>query len=436
MALGDITSYVVNELLLITKTHSVDIRSIMEELNIYDNLFLPAMSGNVVLVDTMGLSQRLKFDGTEYLKVDIGKTEDDILFQKTFRIYKQGKRQNLNNTTEVYVLSFCSEEILYSEQKKINQAYEDTYSNVAHKIIIDHLKVSEENLSSGFHDESYGIRSFTLPNMKPIQAINWCAKRALDIYDAPSFLFFENRDGFNLCSLYTLIEQDPICTITFGVKDKGGDGTDFFGARESRIIKNFDASEMIKSGLMAGTFKGFDPVTRSYYNNAVNFATMYADRPHLNEYPFVAFLKNRDGNTQAEEVASKQSISVMDSNYESSSYAQAKDPYAQTDNPEMYEMQRQSIFYNLMSKRISVTMPGNFMFTSGRVVELEYPSYSQKSDSESHIDEGNSGKYLITGVRHVFRFTMHETVIEVATDSTNSPPVINGSENQSEAIYE
>ena len=34
------------------------------------------------------------------------------------------------------------------------------------------------------------------------------------------------------------------------------------------------------------------------------------------------------------------------------------------------------------------------------------------------VDETLSGKYIITGVRHIIRFDKHETVIEVATDST------------------
>ena len=39
-------------------------------------------------------------------------------------------------------------------------------------------------------------------------------------------------------------------------------------------------------------------------------------------------------------------------------------------------------------------------------------------DNGDKVDETLSGKYIITGVRHIIRFDKHETVIEVATDST------------------
>ena len=422
MAAGDSVSFVINDLILITKTASVDLRDMMEELNIYDNMFLPSMSGNIVIKDALGLAKRLKFDGTEYLKIDIGKDADNLKIEKTFRVYKLSGKQEDNSTSVSYILHFCSEEFLYSEQKKINQVYEDTYSNIARSILLDYIEVPSSKYMDGFHDESYGIKKVNIPNLKPFAAIDWCMKRALDIYDAPSFVFFENRSGYNMCSLYSLIEQESMGTITFGMKNSGGSDvlSEMFGCRQSKVLSNFDAAEAVKSGLMAGTFKGFDPVTRTYYNKEMNFAEIYQGRPHLNKYPFIILNKNRDGNLQTQEFDTKQTLSPMQSNQALSEYAKSKDPYAQQDDMENYAMQRKAIFANLMSRRIQLVMPGNALWTSGAVVDVEYPRRSVRSESDdSNMDEKLSGRYLIIGVRHKFSFKMHETIIEVATDSTN-----------------
>ena len=439
MAAGDSVSYAINDLLLITKTISVDLRDMMEELNIYDNIFLPTMSGNIVLRDALGLSKKLKFDGTEYLKIDIGKDAENMKIEKTFRVYKQSNKQEENSTSEVYILHFCAEEFIYSEQQKVNQAYEDTYSNIARSILIDYLDSPQDKFIEGFHDASFGIKYVNIPNLKPFAAVDWCMKRALDIYDAPAMLFFENRDGYNMCSIYSLIKnQEPMAKLTFGIKNFGDDiAGDLFGVRQSKVISNFDAAESAKSGMLSSKFKGFDPVTRTYYNKEINFAEIYEDRPHLNRFPFLSMNKNRDGKLPTETFDAKQSLSPMQSNQSLSKYAQANDPYAQPDDMENYDLQRKAIFANLLNRRLQLVMPGNPMLTSGRQVELEYPRRSVRSENDEDIvDDRMSGNYLIIGVRHKFGFKMYETIMEVATDSSNEPSLYNDSENQSKAINE
>jgi hypothetical protein len=120
-----------------------------------------------------------------------------------------------------------------------------------------------------------------------------------------------------------------------------------------------------------------------------------------------------------------------------SKYAQANDPYAQPDDIENYDLQRKAIFANLLNRRLQLVMPGNPMLTSGRQVELEYPRRSVRSENDEDIvDDRMSGNYLIIGVRHKFGFKMYETILEVATDSSNEPSLYNDSENQSKAINE
>ena len=54
---------------------------------------------------------------------------------------------------------------------------------------------------------------------------------------------------------------------------------------------------------------------------------------------------------------------------------------------------------------------------SGYAVQFNMPNRNQETNVNG--DESLSGKYVITGVRHIIRFDKHETILEVATDSTN-----------------
>jgi hypothetical protein len=65
-------------------------------------------------------------------------------------------------------------------------------------------------------------------------------------------------------------------------------------------------------------------------------------------------------------------------------------------------------------------MPGNFGLYSGSCVQLNIPHrYNIDTKNMESGDKSLSGKYIIIGVRHLIRYDKHETILEVATDSTN-----------------
>ena len=69
------TDVFINELTLVTKTGETDLRFVYAELNIFDSIFKPAISGNITIVDGVGLNQQLILNGTELLLLNIGKTK-------------------------------------------------------------------------------------------------------------------------------------------------------------------------------------------------------------------------------------------------------------------------------------------------------------------------------------------------------------------------
>ena len=53
-----------------------DVSAIFEELNIFDNMFFPCMSGNIVIRDAINLIDKLSLDGNEFINIEINKSED------------------------------------------------------------------------------------------------------------------------------------------------------------------------------------------------------------------------------------------------------------------------------------------------------------------------------------------------------------------------
>ncbi len=189
------TQFKVNELTIVTKAGPIDITKIYEELNIFDSILMPVISGNILVRDSVGLSGKLLFDGSESLLIDIVKDEknpDIANFHKSFRIYKQANRRNEGLNSESFTLHFVADELIFSDQQKINQSYQGTYAKVVGKILTDYLKVSENNLG-GFYEETVGVRDIVIPNLKPLDAIDWCAKRSVDKKQSPNYMFFQKE---------------------------------------------------------------------------------------------------------------------------------------------------------------------------------------------------------------------------------------------------
>ena len=419
------TQFFVKEIVLVTKAGNIDISSIYEEINIFDSIFSSVISGNILVRDSIGLSSKLLFDGSESLLLEIAKDEnsDIATYKKSFRVYKQSKRKNDGLNTETYILNFVSDELMFSDQQRINQSYETTYSDIAQKILSNYLKVRGNNLG-GLYEESSGIKKIVIPNLRPLEAIEWCAKRAVDFSSSPSFIFFQNLTGYNFVSLSTLLTLPEILDIKFELKNSSSLNSlsEISSARYMEILNINDAIEKTRNGVNAGKFIGFDPITRTVAERELTYGDHYYNMRHGNETPNYSSIVNRAGVENSKAFNSKKTMSVFSAARKYSNYIKQNDPNSLTkeENIEDWLFQRRALIRNLMSKRIKFVMPGNFQLTSGFNVNVIAPNFGKKEKGNDNGDLSINGKYVIVASRHIIGYDKHETIIEVASSSTGN----------------
>lgn len=424
MDINNSNQFKVNELIIVTKAGKIDITSLYEEINIFDSILMPVMSGNILVRDAVGLSSTLLFDGSESVLMDISKFNDETAaFKKAFRIYKQSDRTNINQNSEMYVLHFVSDELFYSDQQKINQSYEEKYSEIIKKILIDYLKVPENNLG-GIYSDSSGIRNVVMPNLSPIESIQWCTKRALDSNQSPNFLFFQNLTGYNFTSLSKLLTQPEILDIKFQTKNLSNSSPldEISGAKSFEVLSATNLIERTRSGVNAGTFIGFDPITRTISSKQISYDDHYSNMKHGNETPNFTPIQNRDGKENSQNFNSKKTLSIFGTARKYSEYIKKNDPTSISTNEttEDFLFQRKAIISNLMSKRLKIVMPGNFQLSSGFNVNVQSPVFGEREKNSNEEDKSISGKYIIIASRHIIGFEKHETIIEVASSSSSN----------------
>lgn len=433
------SKFSLNELAIVTKTGKLDISKLFQELNIFDSVLSPVMTGAVVIIDSIGLSSKLLFDGSEVLLVNIGKDTDSESFRlkKAFRIYRQTNRATIEQNSETYTLEFVSDEFIFSEQQRINQAYKTTYSDVAKKILVNYLKVPEQKLR-GVFQQTTGIRDIVIPNLKPIEAVEWCAKRSIDQKRSPNYVFFENNLGYNFASLSYLLSADYLFKVKFPAKnlEETNAAQDLLSPRHFEVVNQSDKLKTTREGVAAGTFIGFDPLTRTIQNKRIGFEDHYNAMEHGNDTANFSQSKNRGGEKATEAYDARKALSIFGANRKNSNYIKKYDPtsISKVETQEDFVFTRKAIFANLMNKRIKLVMPGNFQLTSGFNLNVRVPDFSKKESGSENEDRSLSGKYLIIATRHVIKYDMHETILELATTSNETDFIPQSAPEQNKAI--
>jgi hypothetical protein len=89
-----------------------------------------------------------------------------------------------------------------------------------------------------------------------------------------------------------------------------------------------------------------------------------------------------------------------------------------------------------MSKRIKIVMPGNFQLSSGFNVTVSAPNFAKKDRGNDNEDTSLSGSYIIVASRHIIGYEKHETIIEVATTSTNNEFIPQSNSEQTNEMLE
>jgi hypothetical protein len=204
-------------------------------------------------------------------------------------------------------------------------------------------------------------------------------------------------------------------------------------ARDLEVVSQDNVVERTRSGVTAGKFIGFDPLTRTIAVKKISFNDHYNKMKHANENPNVSVIQNREGINNVEAYDSKKTVNIFSTARQFSSYIKKYEPesLSKEDNQEEYMFQRKALIKNLMARRVKLTMPGNFQLTSGFNVNLIVSNFGKREKGDENDDPSLSGKYMIVASRQVIGMEKHETIIEVATSSTANEfiPVSNPQQN-------
>jgi hypothetical protein len=417
---------IVNTISIITaRGEVIDISSppIYNVLNIYEDIFKSCITGTIQIFDGINLISKLQFRGNEFIRISFQRPRepvDSIKFDKIYRIYKVSNRQPTKSQDQTYVLHFCSEEQIFSNQINISKAYTGkTVTDYILSICRENLKIQEDKL--GEFEPSSGIQKVIVPRISPFDAIKLMEKKAYNDTESP-YLFFENKDGYNFASLSRLFARGAVTKLTYdGAKmavEKNSPYVNSTTILDFNIKKSIDLWETTKKLTYSGKLSTLDLVRQKYTEYEYTAANLnknnFIDKANLP----VGNSKNRDNKSVYDVYDSNYYFSLTNKDHSQINYRNTV--YRETDtNVERVLLQRESQL-NLLNNIFidSCTVPGNMAFSVGYVVELDLPGFTVNSQSNRELDPYLSGNYLITNVRHVIVPSGgHQTILSLAKNS-------------------
>jgi hypothetical protein len=401
---------------------------LFNNIQIYESIYSPVITGTIQLIEGVNLYSLLSMHGNEYLYISFCRPGEDAANQKytrTFRIYKSSLRQPAEKTqVQTYVLHFCSEEMVFSNQQIISRSLVGlTSSDYILRILASDLRVNLKRIAK--FERSQGIQNVTLSKFKPFELIDYLCKNAYNENNSP-YLFFENREGYNFVSMEKLFQQDalePALNYSTARYTYTQEDSPFKNANEVKKYKfeqSFDVLDGTEKGMYANRLYTLDIIRQKYTKHDYSLANEQSAKVMLDGFFPVNNARNRNNKALYEEYDAQVNYWLTNLNQNETPYFINKSFRVTNTEIEKTLMQRKVQINLLNNTRIWCSVPGNPNYTVGYVAKFNLPSFLP-NNSERAIDPYHSGKYLITDVRHSITPDELETILVMSKNSVAIP---------------
>lgn len=408
-----------------------ELTGLWNAINIYENIFNSVVTGTLEMKDGVNVYSQLGLHGQEYLWISFNKPGDNeklTKYERAFRIYKVSEKQPGESQIQSYVIHFCSEELIFSNQVTISKSLKDmAISDYVYSICTRDLRINRRKIDLLNNFEwSVGIQNFIIPSLHPLDAIGILSQNAFSASLSP-FMFFENNQGFNFMSLEGMFAKPSLTVLNYSNAKITEDSSTAAFKNANQISKmkfanSFDILRNTQKLTYSGRLYTLDILRQRYEKNDYSVKKLSESNFIDGKNIPINNAANRNENELSEEYGNKLFYHITNKGQTNTPYLSSRAFRVVDTNIESSLVQRESLLNLLNNTVLNCTVPGNTLFTVGNIVEIEMPSFASNAENMRNIDPYLSGRYLITAVRHVLVPSGgHQTLLTVNKNSFASP---------------
>ena len=393
------------------KGEKVDITNLVMEVNVYEDIFSPVMSGNIVVVDAVGILNTLPIVGQEKVNIHISsQLWNTIKFE--FHTYSITERNAENKTTTSYLINFVSKEAIDDKITRISKSYRGTQGTIAKTVFKDWISTSKNfAVENTAHNTS-----FVVPYWSPFETINYLASRSVPNYPgaAAGMLFYENQSGFRFESIQTLFSGESLGELTsrdsnIHSSTSSTSKISYAGLtiEDYEVLETSDTMKAMSNGMLGTTLYSKDLTKNSWTKKDWNYLVEAPKAKHLNKN--LLFPETNAFGYKFKNVMNEARFVYTHNNI----FTDIGDNFF----PKEWVGSRISLLQQLNSTRLNISVPGHILFSAGKLIDLVFPNNAPVNSRSMEIDPFLSGKYLISTVRHNFQLKFHRVSFEAIRDS-------------------
>lgn len=426
-----------------TNDSFVDITALVVDFSIYEDIFSKTLYGDVTIKDAVNLLNGdqqqdslvgFPIVGEEFIEVFYSVSGQESVSRR-FAVYSI-KNISIDHSLKVrnYVLSFCSEEHLIDSTTLVQKGYIDNISNMAKDVLENYLKVNE-GVEGGKRKKIYriqptrGQQQIVIPKLTPLEALDLLARRSIaeKYFTSATYLFFENKDGFNFCDIEYLIQagrqkyvKDDKTFTYYYQNPLREDRHEDTGLAYKNVIRltqksKFDTIEKLRRGYFESEAIVVDFATKKISSTLYKFSDKYTTFLTMGDptkgnpsYPenSLDFIKNV---TKQESVNPNKLFGIF--NFRQTvpdAGRHSKSFLIPTDGSSKYKPALDEIYTNrasymtrLAQNMYTADVYGDTQIGAGDLIRIDLPEIVGTTE-ERHYDKYLSGYFLVTSIHHKF----------------------------------
>ena len=197
--------------------HDVDVKNIILELILYENIYVPFVTGRVAIGDDTGLFNEIGPMGTERLNLEVRSetpgedfpNDEGAVSGKTFVMkgIENQVKSNAEGTSSVVVFELIEEHAVASNVLKLSRTVKDN-------AVLEILKCTSDmgitvDIRQARPPKQTKWKAY-IPYLSPLETINWLMERATNEKEMPYVLYSNiHTPSIKLASLDVLMEKPP-----------------------------------------------------------------------------------------------------------------------------------------------------------------------------------------------------------------------------------
>ena len=422
----------------------IDIKNLVQELNIYESIYKNALTGSVVIIDAQNLIAKLEIQGTERISFTLktpGAIDERSIINASestghpFHVYKITDRKQVAPGTLLYTLHFGSREFMRNLRTKVSQAYDGRLDRAVHQIMFD------ENYLDSRKEMTYepcgNCDKVVIPNLRPFDAINMIAEKSLpEKSNGVGYYFYETTKGFHFRSWDNMISVNgrhrrdtkqqfyymPLNITDPEIEDKINH--EYKSVESYRFINNFHD---VAANTVGGTYghrvisynlfdKSFEQDDYHYHNDFVfSKHSEHAGRGDNEKYAIAESFVDEDDKSVSDYPESRVSLQSTTRFLHNEDKGAVYGLDVLQDGKQTGKRIAQQAQV-IQGTALKLVVKGQSYLEAGDLIEFKLRSVDEKNTGGAE-DPQYAGKYVITKIRHQINAEKYIMVLECAKDS-------------------